>query len=101
MKQINLWSGRSYLISENKLQEIIKDLTNGIKNSIVDVGDGQGFIISAVSDWGEVETEPYYRGMKMNKDLTRVWSGGEWKNFIGRKDEIEHKPILNNLKKLK
>jgi hypothetical protein len=50
---------------------------------------------------GEVETEPYFMGNKMNKDLTRVFVGGEWRLFAGRKDQIEHRPIVdNNLKKI-
>jgi len=100
MKQVNLWSGRSYLVSDKKLEAIKQALKLEDNKAAVDLKDGSGFMVSAVESWGEPETGPYFMGNKMNKGMTKVFVQGDWKNFCGDRNEIEQRLILNNNKLL-
>ena len=96
MKQINLWSGRSYLVEDEKFESIKRALASGDTKAIVSMPNGDFFVVSAIEGGCEPETEPYYLGNKMNKGMTRVLVGGDWKNFCGDRNEIEQRPILTN-----
>lgn len=101
MKQINLWSGRSYIVDEEKMKKIIGALENGNNKALVKLNDGSGFIISAIESWDNPDTKPYYMGYPMNESLTRVCVQGEWKQFAGKKEDIEYKAIIEDKTKPK
>ena len=97
MKQITTFSGKMYLIEDEKIVKL-KELME--TKGIIELENGTLLNSGAIESVGEVETEPYFMGNKMNKSMTKVFVQGDWKQFCGDRSEIEQRPILTNNKLL-
>ena len=76
MKQINTYSGRSYLVEDDELENIKKLLFQGSK-MMIELRSGEGVHIPAIETYGSPDTEAYFLGNPMNKNKTKVLVQGE------------------------
>jgi len=97
MKNIKMMSGREIIISDEECEKIRQIILQGKTGGLIGLKNGDIINLSSVETISEPETEPYFMGNKMSKDLTKVFVQGEWKFFSGSKNEIEYR-LKNNEK---
>lgn len=85
-----MMDGRKILISSEEYENIRKILNNG-ENGFIELRSGEYINTKSVSSITIPEVEPYFWGNKMNKSMTSVLVGGEWKNFGGSRKAIEYR----------
>jgi hypothetical protein len=90
MKSIKMMSKLEILISDEELEKIRQLISNG-KSGLIGLKNGDIINTNSIETISEAETEPYFMGNRMSKDMTRVFVQGDWKLFAGNKNEIEYK----------
>jgi hypothetical protein len=90
MKELNMFSGRKYLVQDEEAETIAEHWHNGAKKPIR-LRTGADINLSGIESIDEVELDPFFLDNPMNKAMTKVLVQGEWRAFAGKRAEVEFK----------
>ena len=100
MRQLSTFGGMRILLEDDEAENV-KRLWVEDSSIPIELRDGTMVNPKAIEAIGEVETTPFFNGNKMNNGMTRVLVDGVWKNFCGKREDIEHRIIAkNNFKRI-
>lgn len=99
MKQLTTFGGQKIALGDDEAENV-KKMWSEDSSEPIELRNGSMINPKAIESISEVETKPYFRGSPMSRDMTKVFVGGEWKQFAGNSREIEMRPVFDSFEKI-